>query len=252
MAKVSGGALAAQVMKNDGVKHLFGLIGGHVFRIFEGCVEMGIRIIDVRHEESAAHMAEGWALATGKPGVCIATAGPGFTNLLTGIANSSSGGTPLLALGGHASIDEFDTGSMQDFNQIDIVKPMTKFARVVYEVERIPEYMGMAFRHATSGRPGPVYLEIPKDLTLAIRFDNQAAMDILARSGDFPQVCISGHDVAPIPILHDVPKGIAGTLLPNQLVPDLVAIQIQLDQDRARRAASHGLNAGDDNIPSGG
>jgi acetolactate synthase-1/2/3 large subunit len=167
MAKVSGGALAAQVMKNDGIKHLFGLVGGHIYPIFEGCIEMGIRVIDVRHEESAAHMAEGWALATGKPSVCIGTAGPGFTNMLTGIANSFAGGTPLLAIGGRASINQFDTGALQDFNQLDIVKPMTKFARAVYETERIPEYMGMALRHATSGRPGPSYIEIPMDRVFA-------------------------------------------------------------------------------------
>jgi acetolactate synthase-1/2/3 large subunit len=167
MAKVTGGALAAQVMKNDGVKYLFGLVGGHIYPIFESCVEMGIRVIDVRHEESAAHMAEGWALATGKPGVCTGTAGPGFTNMLTGIANSFAGGTPLLALGGHASIDEFDTGALQDFNQLDVVKPMTKFARAVYQVDRIPDYMGMALRHATSGRPGPAYIEIPMDIAFA-------------------------------------------------------------------------------------
>ena len=93
MAKVTGGVLAAQVMKNDGIKHMFGLVGGHIYPIFEGCAEMGIRVIDVRHEESAAHMAEGWALATGQPSVCIGTAGPGFTNMLTGIANSFAGGT---------------------------------------------------------------------------------------------------------------------------------------------------------------
>lgn len=167
MAKVSGGALAAQVMKNDGIRHLFGLVGGHIYPIFEGCVEMGIKVIDVRHEESAAHMAEGWALSTGKPGVCIGTAGPGFTNMLTGIANSYAGSTPLLAIGGRASINQFDTGALQDFNQLDVVKPMTKFARAVYETERIPDYMGMAFRHATSGRPGPAYLEIPMDRLFA-------------------------------------------------------------------------------------
>jgi acetolactate synthase-1/2/3 large subunit len=164
MSKLTGGALAAQVMKNDGIKHLFGLVGGHVYPIFESCVEMGIRVIDVRHEESAAHMAEGWALSTAKPGVCIGTAGPGFTNMLTGIANSFAGGTPVLAIGGHASINQFDTGALQDFNQIDVVKPMTKYARSVYQVDRIPEYMGTALRHATSGRPGPVYLEVPMDV----------------------------------------------------------------------------------------
>ena len=163
MAKVTGGALAAQVMKNDGIKHLFGIVGGHIYPIFEGCVEMGIRVIDVRHEESGAHMAEAWALATGEPGVCIGTAGPGFTNMLTGIANAFAGGTPMLAIGGRASVNQFDTGALQDFNQLDIVKPMTKFARAVYETERIPEYVGMALRHATSGRPGPAYLEVPMD-----------------------------------------------------------------------------------------
>jgi len=109
MSKMTGGALAARVLKNDGVKYLFGLVGGHIYPVLEGCVEMGINVIDVRHEESAAHMAEGWALATGKPGVCIGTAGPGFTNMLTGIANSFAGGTPILAMAGHASIHEFDT-----------------------------------------------------------------------------------------------------------------------------------------------
>jgi len=164
MSKLTGGAMVAQVMKNDGAKHIFGLVGGHIYPVFESCVEMGIKVIDVRHEESAAHMAEGWALATGEPGICTGTAGPGFTNLLTGIANSYSGGTPMLAIGGHASIDQFDTGALQDFNQLDIVKPMTKFARAVYQSERIPDYMGMALRHATSGRPGPAYIEIPRDL----------------------------------------------------------------------------------------
>ncbi len=164
MSKISGGAMVAQVMKNDGAKNIFGLVGGHIHAIFEGCAEMGIKVVDVRHEESAAHMAEGWALATGEPGICVGTAGPGFTNLLTGIANSYSGATPMLAIGGHASIDQFDTGALQDFNQIDIIKPMTKFARTVYQIDRIPEYVGLAYRHATSGRPGPAYIEIPRDL----------------------------------------------------------------------------------------
>ena len=167
MAQVSGGALAAQVLKNEGVEHLFGLVGGHIYPIFEACVEMGIRVVDVRHEEAGVHMAEGWALATGKPGVCIGTAGPGFTNMLTGIANAYAGGSPMLAFGGRASVNQFDTGALQDFNQLDIVKPMTKFARAVYETERIPEYVGMALRHATSGRPGPAYLEIPMDRMFA-------------------------------------------------------------------------------------
>lgn len=161
--KVNGGVLAAQVMKNAGITHLFGLVGGHVYGILAGCADAGIRIIDVRHEESAAHMAEGWALATGRPAACIGTAGPGFTNMLTGIANAFAGSAPMLAFGGRVTVKEFDTGALQDFNQLDVVKPMTKYARAVYETERIPEYVGKALREATTGRPGPAYIEIPMD-----------------------------------------------------------------------------------------
>jgi acetolactate synthase-1/2/3 large subunit len=150
-------------MKKHGIDHLFGVVGGHVYPIFEGCAAEGIRVIDVRHEESGAHMAEGWALTTGRPAACIGTAGPGFTNMLTGVANAHAGSSPLLAIGGRARVNEFDTGALQDFNQIDIIKPMTKFARSVLETERIPEYFDLALQHATNGRPGPVYIETPMD-----------------------------------------------------------------------------------------
>ena len=163
MEAVSGGTLAARVMKKHGIDHLFGIVGGHVYPIFEGCAAEGIRVIGVRHEESGAHMAEGWALTTGRIAACIGTAGPGFTNMLTGVANAHAGSFPLLAIGGRAGVREFDTRALQDFNQIDIIKPMTKFARSVLQTKRIPEYFDMAIRDATSGRPGPVYLEVPQD-----------------------------------------------------------------------------------------
>jgi len=148
-------------MKKHGIDHLFGIVGGHIYPIFKGCAEEGIRIIDVRHEESGAHMAEGWALTTGRIGACIGTAGPGFSNMLTGVANSYAGSSPLLAIGGRVSIDELDTGALQDFNQIDVIKPMTKYARTILETHRIPEYFDLAINQAISGRPSPVYLETP-------------------------------------------------------------------------------------------
>ena len=148
MAKASGGALAARVMKTHGIDHLFGIIGGHVYPIFEACEAEGIRVIDVRHEESGAHMAEGFALTTGRPAACIGTAGPGFTNMLTGVANAYAGSSPLLAIGGRATLQQFDTRALQDFNQIDIVKPMTKYARSIFETRRIPEYFDTAIHHA--------------------------------------------------------------------------------------------------------
>jgi acetolactate synthase-1/2/3 large subunit len=154
-------------MKKRGIDHLFGVVGGHVYPIFEGCTAEGIRVIDVRHEESGAHMAEGWALTTGRLAACVGTAGPGFTNMLTGVANAHAGSSPLLAIGRRARVHEFDTRALQDFNQIDVIKPMTKFARSVYETERIPEYFDLAIQHATTGRPGPVYLETPMDRLFA-------------------------------------------------------------------------------------
>jgi len=163
MSGIYGGHLAAQVMKNAGITHLFGIVGGHIYGIFDGCAKAGIRVIDVRHEESGAHMAEGWALATGRPAACIGTAGPGFTNMLTGVANAFAGSVPMLVFGGRVSVNEFDTGALQDFVQLDVVKPITKYARSVYETERIPEYVGKALREATTGRPGPAYIEVPMD-----------------------------------------------------------------------------------------
>ena len=90
MPNVSGGVLVARMLKAEGIEYIFSLVGGHIYPIYDACVEEGIKVIDVRHEAAAAHMAEGIALVTGKPGVCLVTAGPGFTNVITGIANAQA------------------------------------------------------------------------------------------------------------------------------------------------------------------
>lgn len=164
MGNVSGGVLAARMLQAEGVDYMFSLVGGHIYTLYDACVDNGIKIIDVRHEEAAAHMAEGLALVTGKPGVCVVTAGPGFTNMITGVANAAVANSPIICISGRSPFREFDTGSLQDLNQIDIIKPLTKMARTIYQTERIPEYVAMGFRHALAGRPGPVYLEIPIDV----------------------------------------------------------------------------------------
>ncbi|HHX50920.1 MAG TPA: thiamine pyrophosphate-binding protein, partial [Clostridia bacterium] len=160
----NGGELVSEVFKKEGIKYIFGLPGGHIYPMIEGCEDRGIKYIGVRHEMTAAFMAEGWALATGRVGVCTGTAGPGFTNLITGLANSDRGGIPVLCLAGKARVTENDRNALQDFNQIDMVKQMTRHARSVLEPQRIPEYVGRAISYATTGSPGPVYLEIPRDI----------------------------------------------------------------------------------------
>ncbi len=164
MAQIRGGEMVQKVLKKEGVKYIFGIPGGHIYPMMESCDENGIKFICVRHEMTAAMMAEGWALTTGDFGVCTATAGPGVTNLVTGIANADRNCTPVLCMAGKAKVIEADRNELQDFNQIDLYKSMTKHARSVQESQRIPEYVGRGIAEATTGRPGPVYMEIPRDI----------------------------------------------------------------------------------------
>ena len=164
MAEIDGGRLFAKALKREGVEYVFTLNGGHIYNLYEGCVDEGIKVIDFRHEQVAAHAAEGWAKVTGKPGVAIVTAGPGVTDAVTGIANAFQAPSPMVMIGGNAGISDHLRGGLQDFDSATFLKPVTKFSEQVKRVERIPEYVSIAFRHATSGVPGPVYLEIPIDI----------------------------------------------------------------------------------------
>ncbi len=159
-----GGYLLARALKNEGVECVFTLCGGHVQPIYGGCMELGIKIIDVRHEQAAAHAADGWARITRRPGVAIVTAGPGTTNAVTGVANAMRAGSPMVIIGGQAPLFQFGKGALQEMNHVDLMKPITKAALRVHETRRIPEYVAMAFREAMAGRPGPVFLEVPLDL----------------------------------------------------------------------------------------
>ncbi len=164
MGEIDGGHLFARALKKEGVEYIFTLNGGHIYNLYEGCADEGIKIIDFRHEQVAAHAAEGWAKVTGKPGVGIVTAGPGVTDAVTGVANAFQAPSPMLLIGGNAGISDHLRGGLQDFDSVTFMKPITKFSEQVKKVERIPEYVATAFRHATTGVPGPAYLEIPVDI----------------------------------------------------------------------------------------
>jgi acetolactate synthase I/II/III large subunit len=162
--RLNGGELVVKALQREGVTHLFGLGGGHINPTWWAAQAAGLTIVDVRHEAAAAHAAEGWALATGEPGVCIVTAGPGLTNAVTGLANARSNGSPMVCLAGSATLRGQDAGEVEMLDQLEIAQTVTKWARRVYHLDRIPEYVALAFREARSGRPGPVYLEVPIDL----------------------------------------------------------------------------------------
>ena len=171
MAMINGGHLVGKYLKEvEKVEMVFGISGGHLESILDGFTEYKIRTIDVRHEQAAAMMAHAWFVYTGKPGVCFLTAGPGFTNGLTGIANAYLDNAPLVVLCGRSPLRDDLKGALQEMNQIEAVRPMTKWAATCYDIKRIPEYLAMAFRNATGGRPGPVMLELPPDI-LNIKVD---------------------------------------------------------------------------------
>ena len=164
MTEISGGHLVARALKAEGVEAIFTLCGGHIIDIYDGCLDEGIRIIDVRHEQAAAHAADAWTRVTGKPGVAVVTAGPGTTDTVTGVANAFRAQTPMLVIGGQGAFTQMHMGSLQELDHVSIMKPITKFASTVPHTERIPELMSMAFREAFNGRPGPVFLEMPRDV----------------------------------------------------------------------------------------
>jgi acetolactate synthase-1/2/3 large subunit len=161
---VSGGHLVAKALKNEGVDVIFTLCGGHIIDIYDGCLDEGIKIIDVRHEQVAAHAADGYARMTGKPGCAVVTAGPGTTDAVTGIANAFRAESPILVIGGQGALTQHKMGSLQDLPHVDMLQPITKFAATVSSTERIADMVSMAFRECFNGAPGPSFLEIPRDI----------------------------------------------------------------------------------------
>jgi acetolactate synthase-1/2/3 large subunit len=161
---VSGGHLVAKALKNEGIDTIFTLCGGHIIDIYDGCLEEGIRIVDVRHEQVAAHAADGYARQTGKLGCVVTTAGPGCTNAVTGIATAFRSESPVLHIGGQGGLTQHKMGSLQDLPHTQMMRPITKFSESVRSTERIADMVSMAARECFAGAYGPAYLEIPRDV----------------------------------------------------------------------------------------
>ncbi|MCH2636405.1 MAG: thiamine pyrophosphate-dependent enzyme [Acidimicrobiales bacterium] len=160
-----GGKLVAKVLKAAGVDCVFTLSGGHVMGIYDGCLDEGIEVVDVRHEQAAVHAADAWArLHPGKVGVAILTAGPGVTDGVTGVANAWRANSPILVIGGQGPFRHTRRGSLQEMDHVALIKPISKWAEACYQTSRIGEYMEAGIRAALSGVPGPAFLEIPMDV----------------------------------------------------------------------------------------
>jgi acetolactate synthase-1/2/3 large subunit len=162
--RFQGGRLTAQALVAEGVDTVFTLSGGHVMPIYEGCRLEGVRVIDTRHEQNAAHAAEAWGRVRRACGVAVVTAGPGVTGTVTAVANARAAQVPLLVIGGARPLAQSERGALQELDQLSLFAPITKWAGVCGETARIPEYVAIAFRHARSRPAGPVYLELPMDV----------------------------------------------------------------------------------------
>ncbi len=161
---ISGGHLVAKALRAEGIETIFTLCGGHIIDIYDGCIDEGIKVVDVRHEQVAAHAADGYARMTGRPGCAVVTAGPGTTDAVTGVANALRAESPMLLIGGQGALDQHRMGSLQDLPHVDLMRPITKFSSSVLTTERVADMISMAFRESLAGAPGPVFLEIGRDI----------------------------------------------------------------------------------------
>lgn len=164
---VHGGRLVARALKQAGVECIFTLSGGHVMAIYDGCIDEGIQVVDVRHEQAAVHAADAWSrLKPGRIGCAVLTAGPGVTDGVTGVANAWRANSPILVIGGQGPFNNLRRGSLQEMDHVAVMKPITKWADTCYDTQRIPDYIETAIRHAVAGNPGPAFLEIPIDVMM--------------------------------------------------------------------------------------
>ena len=164
MEKISGGQLTAEALIQQGVETIFTLSGGHITPIYQYLEDSPIKLFDTRHEQGAVFMAEAWGRMRRKPGTAMVTAGPGFTNALSAVANARLANSPLVLISGCVGVECIEKLDLQDMRQAPVIEPMVKKALVCHKPERIPEFIDLAYRIAASGRPGPVYLELPVDV----------------------------------------------------------------------------------------
>jgi acetolactate synthase-1/2/3 large subunit len=163
MAKLSGSELVVRALQDEGVDTVFYLTGGPMVDVAAGCIK-AFHAVDVRHEQAAAMAAHAYSRVLGRPGVCFGASGPGTTNLITGVGNAFLDAVPVVALGGASAVAQGGMGAFQEMDQVGMFKPITKFSERIIDAARIPEVINKAFRVATSGQPGPVYVDLPGDV----------------------------------------------------------------------------------------
>ena len=165
MRAIAGGRLVVDLLRAEHVRYIFGIVGSTFLDVLDALYDdHSVEYINVRHEQAAAFMADGLARVTGQPGVCLVTSGPGATNLLTGVAAAHVAHSPVVTLVGGIERAHQGKAAFQELDLVAMFKPVTKLAVQINQAERIPELLGLALRTAMSGRRGPVFVEIPRDV----------------------------------------------------------------------------------------
>lgn len=189
--ELHGGRLIARRLKAHGVSKLFTLSGGHLFSIYDGCREEGIAIVDVRHEQTAAFAAEGWAKVTREPGVCALTAGPGVTNGMSAMASAQANHSPMLVLGGRAPTLRWGQGSLQEIDHVPFVRPLCKLATTAQSTAEIPGLVDEALGAALAPHGGAAFVDFPLDyvfMSAPETGDSRARASQVVRGADSTEI----------------------------------------------------------------
>ncbi len=181
MADITGNEILARCLKAQGVKDAFFIMGGPMLDAELCCIKEGIRLIDTRHEQGAAYMAQAYSRVTQGPGVCMAASGPATLNFGTGLANALIDCCPVVALGGSSPISQFGRQVFQEIDQVKALDGWVKYADRVHNVKRIPQQINFAFQKALLGKPGPVYLDFPGDVLYAKVPENEVDWSYMGR-----------------------------------------------------------------------
>ena len=176
MSSVNGATLLARTLDRAGVGPIFTLSGNQILPVYEAGLDLGFCFVDGRHESAVAHMADAWGRLTGRPGVCLVTAGPGHTNALTGLVTAQFSESPMILLSGGSSLAQAGKGAFQELDQVGAASPLCKAAWSPRSIDEVPEVIARAWRTALEGVPGPVHVTLPVDLLQATIDDATVAI----------------------------------------------------------------------------
>jgi len=195
--QLTGAQALIKSLEQEGVDTIFGLPGGAILPVYDPILDSSIRHILVRHEQGAGHMAEGYALATGKPGVAMVTSGPGATNIVTPIGNAHMDSTPLVVITGQVATASIGSDAFQECDITGITMGITKHNFLIQSAHEIPRVVASAFYLATTGRPGPVLIDLPKDIAQSkMEWWYPTSIEELDLPGYNPEIPIDANDVA--------------------------------------------------------